>query len=73
MMVSIPVWVARLAVEFLDKYSDVCGNAGCNDYTPPEFVPLDELRAMLKDGLDNYDWAVVDAVQFAIEKSLNGD
>lgn len=77
--VEIPRWAAQLIVMFLDDLSEKMGNAGCNDYTVPEGVPLDELRAACKasnggddcgDSLIHYDHAVVDGVRWVITEAM---
>lgn len=72
-------WIVKLAAELLDEYADRLGNDGCNDYVVPDYVPLKELWAALKewndadsdednDGLEELNWAVVRAVANELRK-----
>lgn len=71
----IPQWARKLAAIFLRDYASRLDNDGCNDYTPPAWVPKDELIAALRawdcpedDDLEHWEsmcqtnWAVVDAI-----------
>lgn len=78
-MAEIPVWCTRLAVEFLEKYSERLGNDGCNDFDVPPYVPLTELKAALQDADPNnkdavdgyrYNYSVVDAVAHLLKKAV---